>query len=384
MARSRSSRTSVGVGWIVTWPLTIVFGAMIFLCAEKLRQTKESEAAQTIDPASLGERIDKLTWVLQHSSLGLPRPEESQAGSGAVRHVLRIYRLSLKPEQQGETELAVEALRGAVPGIEIAPPQPTSSGFDVNIGLDGLLTHQINFEWVQENTVIPRLSLVVTDLGDDLLMTRQCANLDVAVVLAVKPQRPFSKEVAELARLFQKDLYVYLPLRDTPGEDFAVNVNEEVSPQIDAALAAVPGAVGIVIDPGAVLEGPPVDTLVINLKTRNLPWLFANPVSGRTSPPENEEVVGALVGGEGVSGDALTAQLSQVVAKARQSGFAVAAITASVASVDAVKRAVENWQQEGVQVVPYAALLSAPVTAQPTATPAAQPAATRETEEIPD
>ena len=50
-----------------------VFAAMVFLCADKMRQEhREEAAARVVDPHTLVERAEALTRALERSPLGLP------------------------------------------------------------------------------------------------------------------------------------------------------------------------------------------------------------------------------------------------------------------------------------------------------------------------
>src|SRR5262245_53291353 len=161
MAR-RGEHPPIGLAWVVTWPLSAVLAAMIFLSGEEIHQPSR-KAAQMPPPPAIGgadwgahfpERIAAVDAALRKSRLRLPRPVEDERGSGPLRWMHRRYDIELPRAEQGQAEVAVAALQNVDPGLT-ATAENTSDGTDVRVGLDGLLVATLRFRWVDALTPKP-------------------------------------------------------------------------------------------------------------------------------------------------------------------------------------------------------------------------------------
>src|SRR5207244_8442303 len=120
-----------------------------------------------------------------------------------------------------------------------------AGGAQVQVGVDGLLTHTLTLHWLGHR---PRAAIIIDDLGDDLLVARELAGIEAPLTFAVIPLRPFSKETAELATLFSRDVLVHLPM-EAEGNDEAFDgelrvtaSRDEIVHTVDLDLAGVPRA----------------------------------------------------------------------------------------------------------------------------------------------
>ena len=148
----RKARRPVGLSWIVTWPLLPVFALMVFLAAEEMHRPREDTPAIVDGPnweEQLHSRIEHVTGALRDSSLNLSEPVETMTGSGTIRYIHRSYTVTFSPEKLVQTELAIEALREVDAGLTLARSPTEADGFEVKIGLDGLLTHTVRFQALQ-------------------------------------------------------------------------------------------------------------------------------------------------------------------------------------------------------------------------------------------
>jgi hypothetical protein len=105
-----------------------------------------------------------------------------------------------------------------------ATAENTTDGTDVKVGLDGLLVSTLRFRWGGQETpkpVHPRLAIVIGPLGDDLRVARQVVEIDGPIALGVRPFRPFSSQVAELGRMFDRQVLVQLDARPSPSPAWA-------------------------------------------------------------------------------------------------------------------------------------------------------------------
>lgn len=388
---ARSKRPSAGVSWIVTWPLTVVFAAAIFLSTDKLRETYQEEEVARIDPQTLPERIETLTRALQRSSLGLPAPQESAQGSGRTRHTHRHYTVALHPDRRIETELAIDKLRDLVPGVQIGAPEPRPDGFDVYIGLDGLLTHTLSYRWTREAVVLPRVAIVVGGLGDDLRMAREAAESEPPLSLAIRPFRPFTRDAAELAHRLGREVLLQLRLVEEPvpeGEEFAVNILLDVKPQVESALGAAPHASGVLLDCAAVRNPTALEPLLDELEARNLPFaafeLLETPEGRRGGLARLPRAV--RIGSADAPAEVAARQLAALAARAKESGDVVGLAYPAVPVLQAVQGAAASWPEKGVQLIALQAVrMQGPATEQAAAPRSDTPTALAgEDEEVAD
>lgn len=352
MAR-RGERPPIGVSWIVTWPLSAVFAALVFLVADELRHPTREVAGIPLPPAVTGgaewtarlpERIAAVDAALHGANLQLPKPVEEERGSGPLRWTHRRYDVRLAGAEQSRAEAAMDALRGVDPGVAVTA-ENTAGGTDVRIGLDGLLVSTVRFRWGEPTTPVPahpRLAIVVGPLGDDLRRARQVVELGPPIAIAVRPFRPFSREVSELGRLFDRQVLVALD-----GADEGQLSGAAVS-ALAAALASVPQAVGVAWYPSG--PGPPQPQLLAAIAQRQLVFVGApGPAPARGVPPP---VVASFGSG---TPEEVTAELDAALDRARERG-AIAIGEPTDAAVAVLAERLPAWRAADVELVPVTAL----------------------------
>jgi polysaccharide deacetylase 2 family uncharacterized protein YibQ len=357
MAR-RNARRAIGMGWVLTWPLTAVFAAMVFLAAEEIRQPERSTPSIGGPnwEAHFHERVASVNAALEHSSLALPAPSEEQKGSGALRWTHRSYDLTLPHSEQARVESEIEALRAVDPGLTLTT-EVAFDGTQVQIGIDGLLTHTLRIHW-QEKKTRPRVAMVVVNLGDDLRIARAALDLGAPVALGVRPFRPFSREVAELGRIFKQEVVIDLssPEDAAPAEPG----RDDVGTLLESALQVMPHAVGVTGDVvGKPLKRHGGSAVRAALEEHDL--FYVGPGAPRVDGTEGMPVVDAPtlpVGAGGHSG-AVSEQLAAILSAARQNGSAVAFARPDQETLDALRAALVAWHDTGVDVVPISSLASA-------------------------
>ena len=351
----RAPRPAVGITWIVTWPLLVVFGAMVFLTSREIGAPVH-EAAPPIEEtnweARLPERIAVVTAVLQQSALHLSVPVEEPKGSGSLRWIHRRFDLSLPRAQWADAEAAIRALTAIDSGATVAA-ESTADGAELQIGLDGLLTHTLRVRW-NDPAARPRVAVVIDALGDDLRIARAGASLEAPIAFAVRPFRPFSKETAELGRLFKREVLLHVMSEAAAtehGDGPAGQPNADRG--LAAALESVPHAVGIMLGaaPG---RAAGADSAIEREATRR--GLFS--VGGRVLPELPGQGEPAALIALDAGGDRLSDQIAAFVETARQAGAAVAIAHADEATVEALRSALDQWRAAGVDVVPVSALVA--------------------------
>jgi polysaccharide deacetylase 2 family uncharacterized protein YibQ len=351
---ARRGGGQLGVGWILTWPLTLAFGAMVFLSARELNRGALEGVTVIGGPgwaAELPRRINAVTEGLQQAPLTLPEPSEEQRGSGAVRWTHRAYTIAVQPEDHAKVETAIRALQQIDPGLTVTSAV-ADDGAEVRIGLDGLLTHTLRLRsQAAEPTprVSPQLAMLVAALGDNLKTARDVVDLDVPVALGVRPFRPFSKEVAELAHHFAREVWLDL----SAGEADDVAPGDETpairdSGYLDSALASVPYVVGVTQEPGG---GWSEEALAAEARQRRLLYVGARQVVGSAAPAHAPEMVSIT--------SESPEQLAALGARIRERG-PVIAVSHEAEDLGVLRDLVPAWRAAGVEVVPLSSLLRAP------------------------
>jgi len=193
--------------------------------------------------------------------------------------------------------------------------------------------------------VHPRLAIVIGPLGDDLRVARQVVEIDGPIALGVRPFRPFSSQVAELGRMFDRQVLVQLDARPEPIAGMGAAAGAASS--LNAALASVPQAVGVAWRPA---EASPADPqLLAAVAQHQLAFIGDRGAATSAAAP-------AVAGfGEGAP-EAIAADLSAALEKARTDGGAIAIGSPTDASLAALSQALPEWRAGDVELVPVTAL----------------------------
>lgn len=336
----RAARPAVGIDWIITWPLMLVFAAMVFLTTEEIRTPVHDVPEPLWGPdwdARLPDRISAVTTALQQSALPLQAPVEERKGSGSLRWTHRRYEAGMPESEREKVEAALALLRVVDPGVT-ATAAPVADGLEVQVGLDGLLIHTVHVHWETKPTR-PRLAVVIGGLGDDLRLARTCVGLDGPVALGVRPFRLFSKEVAELGHLFKREIVLHLD--GTAEAGGAVPADATAAQALDAALASVPHAIGVAGSMGESAERQ--REVQEEIQRRGLLLIGGAPVVGID---------------QDVAGKTLGEQLGDLVATSRNPAGAIGIGGANEATLAALQAALSEWRAADVEVVSVSALVS--------------------------
>jgi len=111
---------------------------------------------------------------------------------------------------------------------------------------------------------LPRIAIIIDDLGWQLAAGQRAINLPGPVACAVLPETPLGARVAELAHANGKDVLLHLPLESVdyegPGEPGAIMLDtsrQQFAELIAADLATVPHVIGINSHRGSLLTRHP-------------------------------------------------------------------------------------------------------------------------------
>ncbi len=368
-----------GPGALLAFSFTCALGLLAYLSTLQLQNPVEPPLAapSTAPPtaalpranwsADFPDRVEAVTAALSQLALPLPTPAGVAQGAGALRWTHRMYDLMLpKPDRGGNWEPLFDSLQQAASGVSVQTTQQ-ADGVKVQVGIDGLLTHTLNVHWLGH---APRAAIILDDLGSDLLVARALTGLQAPLTFAVRPGQPFSKEVAELAALFQHEVLLQLPDDHDrlPGGAPALpsdgTQRADVRRWFDQSLDSVPHAVGLSSKPN----------LLFTTGSDRTQWTFefakdkhlflidaAIPATGACASATTFTVACAatnIVLDEAGGTAALAPQIETLLQTARTQGDAVAVGHASPALAAALDSALSGFAAAGVEVAPVSVIVA--------------------------
>ncbi len=241
--------------WTTPFAFASVVGLalLIVISAEEIKGTRHPLVTPPLISADwfneFPQRIDRITATLQtlHLPVNLPAPQLEPQGGGNLRWTMRRYRIILpRPANPENFDALFDPIRNLVPGVVVHVVE-RPLGTEVMIGVEGLRTHSLAFDWLNRN---PRIAIVIDEFGDDLLLARDFAGLEAQLTFGVSPFRTFSPGIAERFSLNQREVLIHLPMEGPSGEDpgegglrLALQ-RDDIVANIDRSLNALPHAVG--------------------------------------------------------------------------------------------------------------------------------------------
>lgn len=366
-------RRRLGWGWLRACLSSVSLGLLFFLCVHLQREAERPMVASSASPqestADFPARIERVTDALTTLAWALPTPTTERQGAGQLRWLHRRYDITIPaPQDPQAIERMLDPIRTAAPGVTVRVI-PAAAGTQVQIGVDGLLTHTLAVHWLGRR---PRAAIIVDDLGNDLLTARALARVEPPLTLAVMPFRPFSKEVAELAAVLGREVLLHLPMEAESGEEFgaagvlhATAEQSEVVRLLDASFASVPHVAGVNNHLGSrfTADRERMRWVLEQLKERNLFF-----VDSLTTPHSVACEVAAAIALPCVARNvflddtddeaSIRSQVDRIVAVAQTRGDVVAIGHARPATIAVLQSALPGFAAAGVDVVPVATLLA--------------------------
>ncbi len=197
------------------------------------------------------QHLDHVTAELEKAPVHLGEPELQPQGSGDVQWSHRQYRAELVPADVDRVKQLLGSLHDADPAVTVSLKE-NADGFRGNIGVDGLLTHTVEVHWKRAGDGPPRVAVIIDDLGNDMLVARSLVSIDLPIAFAIMPFRPFSHEVAQMARLFDHEVLLHLPMEAENELDYGDKsvlrtdaTQKEIARQVESSLDDVPNVVGV-------------------------------------------------------------------------------------------------------------------------------------------
>lgn len=216
-----------------------------------------------------------------------------------------------------------------------------------------------------------RIAVVIDDLGHDVAELRPLEGLGVPVTYSVLPYEDQTPQVVAELRRRKAEILLHLPMQPKNGENPGPGAllegmsDGELKQKTEAALAAVPGAVGVNNHMGSLLssEQGPMTTVLEVLADRGLFFLDSRTsaesvgykVATSLGVPAAERQV--FLDGEATP-EAIHEQFQRLLTVARAKGAAIAIGHPHPETLAALLREVPKAKAEGFEFVPVSYLLT--------------------------
>jgi polysaccharide deacetylase 2 family uncharacterized protein YibQ len=216
-----------------------------------------------------------------------------------------------------------------------------------------------------------RIALVIDDLGHDVADLRPLEALGVPVTYSVLPYEPQTPEVVAELRRRKAEILLHLPMEPRNGENPGPGAllqgmsDGELRQRTEAALKAVPGAVGVNNHMGSLLssEEGPMNTVLSVLAEKGLFFLDSRTsadsvgykVALSLGVPAAERQV--FLDGEATP-EAIHTQFQRLLSVARAKGSGIAIGHPHPETLAALTREVPKAKAEGFEFVPVSYLLT--------------------------
>lgn len=213
----------------------------------------------------------------------------------------------------------------------------------------------------------PRLAVIIDDIGHDMEAARTLTTGQTPVTLAILPYAEHAPQIAAEARAAGVEVFVHLPMEPVgledpgPGAITTALSPVQVAARVEAALARVPGAAGLNNHMGSRATRDPgvVAALFQALSGRDL--IFVDSLTHPGSLAAGAARVAGLdvferdvfLDAEGADPDA---QIDAAVARALETGQAVAIGHPYPGTLAALERLPEKARLAGVELVVVSAL----------------------------
>jgi hypothetical protein len=375
---TRDRPPALGLGWLSSLVGSVVLGVLLFVTALEMRSghlPAPPPSATHVDCinrlSELPAQIARATALIEDAGLSLPPAVEEPQGADRLRYVHRRYEVELPPAVNVEQlHQRLAPLREHDPCVSVEIRDAGTSAV-VAVGIDEVLTHTIVVHWVVPTPARIRVAIVIDDLGGDLLAARALTTVDAPIAFAVVPFRPFSREVAELAKLFGREVLLDLPTDfENAGDTVQVLQINMDRPAIDellaAALESVPHAVGAT---SRMATAFPRDRQRMRWV---LSWLGARHLFFIEAAATTELAAVDLAASIGMAAaaahvalddipdePALRARLDGLLQQARDGHAAIAIGRPLPATIDVLRAILPAWREHGIEILPVSSLLPA-------------------------
>ncbi len=272
---------------------------------------------------------------------------------------------------RGEAERLLARLRraaGQSPGVAVGPVSRRDGRFDLTVAA-GPERYPVTVLWPEPAERVPRLAIVIDDVGRNLDRAEAFLDLDVPVTLSILPRQRHSRDVADLLGTRGRAYLVHMPMEPQgypsvdpgPGALLADMDEARIRALVRRHLDDFPGAVGVNNHMGSRLTelATPMGWVADELARRGL-FFLDSVTSGRSVAAEVARARGlpwcrrdVFIDNDRTE-DAIGKQLERAVQRARKNGTAVAIGHPYPVTLRTLRAWAPRFRQLGVTVVPIA------------------------------
>jgi hypothetical protein len=219
---------------------------------------------------------------------------------------------------------------------------------------------------------LPRVAIVIDDLGWDLRAARLLLDIDAPLNFAILPHTPHRDVIAQEARQRGREILLHIPMEPyhyphvNPGQPVLLSTmnTHELTAQLENALATLPGVIGVNNHMGSRLtEDRAAMRVVMQLmKHRNLFFLDSR-TSQKSLAYQVARELGVRTAQRQVFLDnetdtnKIAQQLHRLAALARESGSAIGIGHPYPETVQSLRNTLPEIRQTGVEIVPISRLV---------------------------
>jgi polysaccharide deacetylase 2 family uncharacterized protein YibQ len=344
--------------------LALVRVALPDLLPLRPRSEVTRDVDEALDEVFTAEGVDRET-ISGRPSSGEGDPAEVRAAVPADRSLTGM---------NAEIARAMEGKGATVrDAVEAGPFPENPSALKLELGTADHVTHRVTLEpepGSREGAGVPRLAIVFDDLGwsmDELV--RELLELPAPLTFAVLPDLAYSEAFAEAARARGHEVILHLPMepidpvRHDPGEG-AVLVAlspEENRRRVRACLDGLSAYSGVSNHMGSrvTADAELVDLVLGEIRGRDRKLFFLDSmttpysvVGKRARQAGVPSLSNNLFLDAGEEGEKLAFQRAERLSGiARRRGHAIAIGHVRRETISAIRHAIPEWQEEGIELV---------------------------------
>jgi polysaccharide deacetylase 2 family uncharacterized protein YibQ len=234
-----------------------------------------------------------------------------------------------------------------------------------------LLAFLLSFA-VAASAEVPRVAIIIDDLGYHLANGKRALDLPGPVAFSFLPGGPRSKRLAEQAHALGKDILLHLPLQahgdDSRAEPAEMHIDmsrTRIGAVFDEALAAVPHVIGINSHRGSLLTRHPghMQWLMEEINERDGLFFIDSFTHHRSVALQIARENGVTAIRRDVfldpdtSPETVAREFERMKKLARERGHAVAIGHPYTATLDLLEQQIPRLEEEGFKLVPIRELL---------------------------
>ena len=275
----------------------------------------------------------------------------------------------LRKYRPGVEKKAVEQTKKIEPAIKKQPPVKAEKKEHKETKI---ARKQENLPIVMPAEKTAFIAIVIDDLGQDLRSAQEVLALPGRITVAVMPDFPLSKKIAELARQDKHEVLLHLPMeyRGKNGKPAPGMLRSTMTPMdllnvIGEDVDSVPGAIGVNNHEGSSLteNREAMKFLMAELKARDLVFLdsltSAKSVAYATAKEFGMKAAkrDVFLDNESENAEYIRKQLNELTRVAKEKGHAIGIGHPHPATISELRKWLTEAEQQGITIVPVSKLM---------------------------